>query len=91
MASGYIDLPVQGVASWKTPVNTVTSLPSLGNTLGDARATEDTGLVYVWTGAAWVTGSGGGGGGANTALSNLANVALNTTLQSYGSLCLTVL
>jgi hypothetical protein len=29
-------------------------LPPSGNTIGDARVTEDTGTIWVWTGSAWI-------------------------------------
>lgn len=57
---GYINLPVAGTPSWKSPVDTAASLPASGNTLGDARAVDDTGIIYVWTGAAWTAPSGSG-------------------------------
>ena len=61
MASNWIDLGDGGYASWKAPVDTAGSLPSVGNTVGDARAAEDTGVIYVWTGASWDTAVGGVG------------------------------
>lgn len=38
------------------------------------------GDVLTYNGSVWVNQAGGGGGGANTALSNLASVAINTSL-----------
>lgn len=61
MASNYIDLPAYGNYHWKAPVDTAVDLPASGNSLGDARATEDTGNIYVWNGSAWITGGGSSG------------------------------
>lgn len=58
--SGYIALPLQGTPSWKSPVATSSDLPVSGNDLGDARAAEDTGVIYVWTGSSWTAPSGSG-------------------------------
>lgn len=60
MASGYINLPVQGSNTWKDPVANVAALPLTGNNTGDARITNDNQAVNVWSGAAWVAGSGSG-------------------------------
>lgn len=48
-----------GSPSWKSPVATAAALPAVGNTLGDARTAQDTGILYVWDGAVWVPQSGG--------------------------------
>lgn len=40
--------------SWKAPAASYASLPGIGNSLGDARATTDTGRIYLWNGASWV-------------------------------------
>lgn len=48
-----------GSDSWKGVVATSGDLPAIGNTAGDARATADTGVVYVWDGGAWIAQSGG--------------------------------
>lgn len=61
MASQYVVYPPQGVASWKDPVDTQADLPSAGNSLGDARVTQDTSDIYVWTGTAWQKVGGGSG------------------------------
>lgn len=60
MSSGSLIFPLSGVQSWKDPVATVASLPASGNTAGDARAAIDTGIIYVWNGAAWQAPSGSG-------------------------------
>lgn len=60
MSSGSIIFPLSGVQSWKDPVATSASLPATGNTAGDARAAIDTGIIYVWDGAAWQAPSGSG-------------------------------
>ena len=58
MASTIIQIPSFGSASWKAPVSTVTDLPS-NNSIGDARVTQDTSDIYVWSGSAWVSAGGG--------------------------------
>ena len=65
MASTFLNIPGNGSPSWKDPVNTSTSLPLLGNNIGDARVTQDTSSIYIWSGSAWVQVSGGGGGSGN--------------------------
>lgn len=67
MVTGWIDLP-EGATSWKSPVIDVIDLPANGNTLGDARAVEDTGAIYVWNGTNWITAAGGGGSGTVTSV-----------------------
>jgi hypothetical protein len=53
MASGSINIPDTGSPAWKDPVANLAALPASGNSTGDARVAEDTGIIYVWTGAAW--------------------------------------
>jgi hypothetical protein len=62
--SSALTLPAQGNYTWKSPVSTSSALPSLGNTLGDARVATDTSTIYIWTGITWQAVTGGGGGGA---------------------------
>lgn len=50
-----------GDIHWKAPVATSASLPSSGNSTGDARIAQNTGFMYVWSGSAWVLGSGSTG------------------------------
>src|SRR6267142_5883410 len=59
-ATQNVNIPSSGSASWKDPVASVATLPAAGNSTGDARVTEDTFSVYVWTGAAWQSASGSG-------------------------------
>ena len=40
--------------TFKDSVADVASLPSSGNTKNDARFTDDTHNLYVWSGTAWV-------------------------------------
>lgn len=61
MASAYVGIPLVGAGSWKDSVTTAASLPASNNAAGDARCTQDTGLVYVWNGSAWVTITTDGG------------------------------
>lgn len=35
----------------------VAALPAIGNTLGDARVTEATTAIYLWTGSTWAPAS----------------------------------
>jgi hypothetical protein len=54
--STYIEIPVAGggSANWKDPVSSFASLPSSGNSLGDARVTTDSFILYLWNGSAWI-------------------------------------
>lgn len=58
MITGYINIPVLGSSSWKSPVGTFSALPVLNNTVGDAIITQDTSVVYVWNGSTWINASG---------------------------------
>lgn len=49
-----IDRPTWGNMAWKAPVSTAANLPLTNNTAGDARTAQDTGVVYVWNGSAWI-------------------------------------
>lgn len=60
MSTGYINLPLAGTPSWRSPVDTAADLPLSGNNLGDAIAAEDSGVIYVWTGSSWTAPSGTG-------------------------------
>ena len=52
--SGQFNLvPTNTVISFKEGVATEESLPSSGNTEGDARITNDNGHLYVWDGSVW--------------------------------------
>lgn len=48
-----------GDAHWKAPVATAAALPLVGNSVSDARITDDTQAIYIWDGAAWVLDSVG--------------------------------
>ncbi len=37
-----------GAASWKAPVADIASLPSVGNTVGDARVVTDHNAIFIW-------------------------------------------
>lgn len=39
--------------SWRTPVADFASLPAIGNTSGDVRVTQDTGIAWEWNGLSW--------------------------------------
>lgn len=55
----FINIPGSGSGSWKGSVATSADLPTTGNLPGDARTAQDTGIVYVWDGGAWIAQSGG--------------------------------
>lgn len=61
--SWYVNNPTFGDLHWKAPVANVSLLGTTGNLTGDARVSEDTFSIYVWTGSAWQAISGGGGSG----------------------------
>ena len=42
------------VVSFKEAVSTYANLPQVGNTINDARVTEDTNHLYIWNGTSWV-------------------------------------
>lgn len=63
MAAGpveYKNIPAYGASSWKSPVDTALDLPSNGNTIGDVRVVQDTGIMYEWNGTAWQENAGPG-------------------------------
>lgn len=62
----HILLPAYGSDQWKAPVADEASLPSSGNTTGDARVAIAEASINIWDGAAWQGVSGGGGGGGNS-------------------------
>jgi hypothetical protein len=47
-------VPTTTAIVFKEAVASVSNLPSTGNTIGDARITNDTGHLYIWDGSAWV-------------------------------------
>lgn len=53
--TGTLDI-VSGSDFWKDPVADASSLPTSGNSDGDARVTQDTGYVWVWedTASRWI-------------------------------------
>lgn len=60
MASGFVNLPPLGTASWREPVASDANLPASGNTVGDAIVTKDTQLINIWDGASWTHPAGTG-------------------------------
>jgi hypothetical protein len=53
--SGSFNLvPTGTIITFKDGVTNAAALPSSGNTLNDARITNDTGHLYVWSGTTWV-------------------------------------
>ena len=53
--SGQFNLvPSNAVISFKESVANAAALPAGGNSENDARITDDTGHLYVWSGTAWV-------------------------------------
>lgn len=75
MSSVFVSLPH---LSWREPVTTVTALPAIGNQIGDAIITQDTRIIYVWNGVAWVAVTNGGIPGTVT------SVTATTPLFSSG-------
>jgi hypothetical protein len=67
--SEYINIPAYGAGSWKSPVATAVDLPTNGNTIGDVRVVQDTGIIYEWSGTAW--NEAAGPGAAVTSLNGL--------------------
>lgn len=65
MADQFIQLPLPG-GSWKPPVANAAALPSTGNSVGDARVTQDNGNIYTWSGSAWVDVAAGPDGGVTS-------------------------
>lgn len=55
----YINIP-NNAESWKSPVETVGDLPTLGNEAGDARTIKNDGSLFIWDGSTWVLSGGGG-------------------------------
>jgi hypothetical protein len=62
MSDVFIRLGQGGAVSWKSAVDSATSLPSSGNQTGDVRAVKDTSELYIWNGSSWAVISGSGGG-----------------------------
>ena len=53
--TGQIQLVQSGtVITFKEGVANFAALPTVGNTQNDARITNDSGHLYVWSGTAWV-------------------------------------
>ncbi len=96
-ASLFADVSfIGGSASWKAPVSSLVTLPSSGNVAGDCRSTQDSGSIYCWDGASWVTSGGGGGGitaltgdvtasGTGSVVATLAAIT-NSTLTTLSGL-----
>lgn len=80
-----------GSANWRAPVATAANLPASGNTVGDAIAAEDTGIIYVWTGSSWDTAVGGVGTVTSVGLSapSILSVA-GSPVTSTGTLALSL-
>ena len=79
MASTYSYAPGRASASWKDPVDTAASLPATAED-GDVRVALDTGTVYVFDGASWVTSSGG-----LTSVSDTNSIDLTNTLGTVSA------
>ena len=82
MPTQYIDIPAYGDYHWKAPVATAVDLPATGNTLGDARAAEDTGAIYVWNGSAWITNGGSSGTVTSVGFADGSNTPIFTITGS---------
>lgn len=60
MSGNYTGIPGYGGNNWQNPVASALDLPSIDNTQGDMRVTLDSGILYIWEGAVWVSQSGSG-------------------------------
>src|SRR4051812_28278317 len=91
MASTYIGLPAYGSPSWKDPVLTAVALPATGNITGDARVTNDTQVIYIWSGSSWVSSGSGTGTVTSVALTapSIFSVA-GSPVTTAGTLALTL-
>lgn len=56
MPDSFVNIP--GITTWKKPVANAASLPTTGNSQGDARVTLNTSQIYIWDGSAWQLASG---------------------------------
>jgi len=69
-----VTLNTGGAPSWRYSVDTVASLPMVGNVIGDVRLVIDTSILYSWNGTSWTIPGGGGGSNAwGTITGTLAN------------------
>lgn len=60
IAAAQTPYPQYGDRHWKAPVANVAALPASGNSVGDARVETTAFGLYIWNGAAWVSGVTGG-------------------------------
>lgn len=57
----FRNIPDTGSPSWKEPVESISDLPRIGNSVGDARVVENIDSIYIWDGTAWQLAAGGSG------------------------------
>jgi hypothetical protein len=79
MTATYSIFPPRAAPSWKEPVDTAASLPTPAED-GDVRVALDTGVIYVYDGAAWVTSSGG-----LSAVSDTNSIDMTNTLGTVSA------
>ena len=82
----YINIPAYGAGSWKSPVATATDLPSNGNTIGDVRVVQDTGIIYEWNGSTWIETAGPG-----AAVSSLNGLTGGITISAGANILVSTL
>lgn len=93
MPSTYLSLPP---VSWRNPVPTASALPLTGNQPGDAIVTQDTDVIYLWTGSHWMAVTNGGVPGTITSVTathplsstggttpNISETQANTTTDGW--------
>ena len=87
MSSQYVNLPGYGNYQWKAPVPTAADLPTVNNLVGDARVDEQTSVIYVWNGSAWVANAGTAGVSSLNSLTGAVTLAAgtNVTLGTVGN------
>lgn len=99
--SQYIPIPAVAAGTWQAGVSLAANLPTSGNQQFDVRVALDDQSLYLWTGSAWVSVSGGGGGGASwgsitgtlsnqtdlqTALNGKASTGANSSITSMSGI-----
>ena len=54
LGNAYADWAGQADKRWRAPVTTVSDLPPVGNSTGDARVVTGSNRIYGWNGTTWV-------------------------------------
>jgi hypothetical protein len=66
MADVFIKLGQGGAVNYKSSVDSLASLPAVGNVQGDVRVVKDTSSLYIWDGSSWQLATGGSGSPGGT-------------------------